>query len=139
MRKGNNEKPVLLLQGNFNETREIALLEINDLPKEIEGEVALDVFGFELKENEAATEARYLIEEGVKGEKLNVYVSSSEIPWHEAESMIEGSYLVVSLKNGENRIVITENRETPSLWGGVVLVVLGIFMLAIILERELRK
>ena len=138
-RKGNNEKPVLLLQGNFNETREIALLEINDLPKEIEGEVALDVFGFELKENEAATEARYLIEEGVKDEKLNVYVSSSEIPWHEAESMIEGSYLVVSLKNGENRIVITENRETPSLWGGVVLVVLGIFMLAIILERELRK
>ena len=115
------------------------MLEINDLPKEIEGEVALDVFGFELKENEAATEARYLIEEGVKDEKLNVYVSSSEIPWHEAESMIEGSYLVVSLKNGENRIVITENRETPSLWGGVVLVVLGIFMLAIILERELRK
>ena len=92
----------------------------------------------QLEESEAATEAHYLIREGVKSENLKVYVGSLEIPWHEAEGIIDGSYLIFSVKNGENMIVVTENKEAVSLWGVVALVVLVVFVIAIVLEKNQR-
>lgn len=136
--KGENEKPILLLQGKFDTTQEVALAEISSLPEEVEGSNVLDAFGFGLEESEAATEAHYLIREGVKSENLKVYVGSLEIPWHEAEGIIDGSYLIFSVKNGENMIVVTENKEAVSLWGVVALVVLVVFVIAIVLEKNQR-
>lgn len=136
--KGEQEKPILLLQGSFRTTQEVAMTELNDLPEELEDADVVDAFGFELKENEAATEARYLMKEGQKGENLRVYLSSPEISWHETESTVDGSYLVFPLKNGENRIVITENKKAVSLWGGVAAMVLVVFGIAIVLEKKQR-
>lgn len=138
-KKGMDEKPVLLLQGDFNTTQEVALIEVDSMPKEADENKVLDVFGFVLKENEKTTGARYLIPKDVKGEDLRVFLQGTDIPWYEAEGIVDGSYLVVSLKNGENQIAILENQTAPSLWGGVILVIVVIFVLAIILERKQNK
>ena len=133
---GRNAKPLLLLQGTFNITEEVALLETDSQPEEFEGRTILDIFGFLLQEKETATGARFLIPEDVKGENLSVYVRSPEVDWHETECSVDGSYLTFSLKNGENQIAIMENQATPSIWIGVAVIVLVIFVVAIILERK---
>ena len=118
-----NEKPLLLLQGSFNMTEEVALIETDSQPEETEGQTLLNVVGFVLQEKEMASGARYLIPEDVKGENLNVYVRSPEIEWHETECSVDGSYLTFELKNGENQIAIIESKVSPSLWGGVAAIV----------------
>lgn len=134
-----NEKPVLLLQGNFNATKEVALIEVDSKPEAVKENEMLESFGFLLKETESATGARYYIPQSVKGEDLRVFVKGPDISWHETECMVDGSYLVFSLKHGENQITILENQTAPSLWGGVALIIAVIFVIAIILERKQNK
>lgn len=135
---GVNKKPLLLLQGNFNVTEEIALVETDSQPEEVEGQTILDSFGFLLQESETATGARFLIPEDVKGKNLIVYVRNAEVEWHETECSVDGSYLIFSLKNGENQIAIMEKQTAPSIWIGVAVIVLVVFVVAIILERKHR-
>ena len=135
---GMSGKPLLLLQGNFNITEEVALVETDGQPEEGEKQTLLDVFGFLLQEKETATGARFLIPEDVEGEKLSVYVRSPETEWQETQCSVDGSYLTFSLKNGENQIAIMENQEAPSIWIGVAVIVLVVFVVAIILERRHR-
>lgn len=131
-----NDKPLLLLQGNFHATEEVALVETDSLPEEAEGQNLLDVFAFVLQEKEMASGARFLIPEEMKGESLSVYVRSPEVEWHETECSVDGSYLAFSLKNGENQIAIMENRSAPSVWFGVAALVVVILVIAIILEKR---
>mgnify|MGYP003304925264 CR=1 FL=1 len=135
--KGKNDKPVLLLQGNFYETQEVALIEAEQPPETANAQNIIDVFGFTLKEKEYATEARYLIPEERKGEQLSVFVRNSEVEWHETECSVDGSYLIFSLKNGENRIAIVENKSAPvSIWAAAAAAVAVVFGAAVILERK---
>lgn len=134
--KSMSGKPLLLLQGAFNTTEEVALVETESQPEVAEGQTLLDTFGFILQEKEVATGARYLITEDVKGENLSVFVRSPEVEWHETECSVDGSYLIFSLKNGENQVAILESKAAPSIWIGVAAVVLVVFVVAIILERR---
>ena len=134
---GKNGKPVLLLQGDFNATEEVALTETQQRPEISKGQNMVDVFGFHLQEKENVTEARYLIPEGMKGEHLSVFVRNSEIEWHEIECSVDGSYLIFPLKNGENQIAIIENKSVSvSIWIAVVAAVVAVFGAAVILERK---
>lgn len=130
------QKPLLLLHGNFSITEEVTLTDADGQPKVAEGQRVLDTIGFAVQEKEMATEARYLIPEGVTGEKLSVCVRSPEIQWHETECKVDGSYLVFSLKNGENQIAVIESKNAPSIWLGVAAVILIVLVIAIILERK---
>ncbi len=133
---GKNEKPLFLLQGTFHVTEEVALIEIDSQPGVAKGQTLLDRFGFVLREKENATGARYLIPDDIKGENLNVYVRSPEIEWHETECSVDGSYLIFTLKNGENQVAIMESKSAPSIWVGVAAIVLVVFVVAVILERR---
>ena len=134
-----NEKPVLLLQGTFDSTREVALVEVDSKPDATKENTVLDSFSFVLAETETATEARYYISKDVNGENIQVFVKGPDISWHETECVVDGSYLVFPLKHGENQIFILENKTAPSLWGGVAFVITVIFVIAIILERKQNK
>ena len=136
--KGDGDKPMLLLQGDFNITDEVALVEIDSEPEVIEEQTLLKTFGFVLQDKEMATGARYLIPKDVKGTHLTVYVRNPESEWHETECSVDGSYLKFALKNGENQIAIVENRIAPSMWLGVAVLVCAIFVAAIVLERKHR-
>ena len=137
--KDKNEKPILLLQGSFNTTEEVALVETGSSPVEEEGQRLLKTFGFVLQKDEVATEARFLIPEDVKGEEIAVLVKSEETDWHMAENIVEGSYVKFVLKNGENQIAIMEYKSAPSIWYGVAVIVAVIFVIAVIVERRVKK
>lgn len=137
--KDKNEKPILLLQGSFNTTEEVALVETGSNPVEEEGQRLLKTFGFVLQKDEVATEARFLIPEDVKGEEIAVLVKSEETDWHMTENTVEGSYVKFVLKNGENQIAIMEYKSAPSIWYGVAVIVAVIFVIAVIVERRVKK
>ena len=134
--KGEDGKPRLLLQGNFNTTEEVALIEIDSEPKLEEGQTLIETVGFTVQNEETATGARYLVSKERKKERLSVFVRSSEVEWHETEATVDGSYLVFQLKNGENQIAVVENQSTLSVWTGVVALVVVILVIAIVLERR---
>ena len=134
--KEEGEKPLLLLHGNFSITQEVALTDAQGQPEISKGQSVLDTVGFSVKEQEMVTQARYLIPEGTKGENLSVCVRSPEILWHETECSVDGSYLVFSLKNGENQIAVIESKTAPSLWYGVAAIILLVFIIAVISERK---
>ena len=133
---GDHKKPLLLLQGTFHRTEEIALIETNSQPVVTERQELVDTFGFVLQEKEMVTGARFLIPADRKGENLSVFVRSPEIEWHETECSVDGSYLTFTLKNGENQIAVVENRAFSSMWGGVAVIVVVVLVIAIILERK---
>lgn len=137
-KKGKDDKPILLLQGNFKETQEIALIETDSKPNGEIDEEFLSIFGFTLAEGETATGARYLIGENVKGENLKVFVRSPEVTWYETQAVVDGSYLVFSLKNGENQIAISESHTESSMWGALVVIV-AVFIIMIIVIRVKKK
>ena len=137
--KDKNEKPILLLQGSFNTTEEVALVEVADSPVEKEEQKLIKAFGFVLQKDEMATEARFMIPEDVKGEDILVFVKSEETDWRITESVVEGSYVKFALKNGENQIAIMECKKAPFLWYGVAAIVAVIFVIAVVVERKLKK
>lgn len=137
--KDKKEKPILLLQGSFHTTEEAALVEVEGSPVEEEGQKLLKTFGFVLQKDEMATQARFLIPEGVKGENIVVFVRSEENDWHKTECTVEGSYVKFDLKNGENQIAIMECKKAPSIWYGVAAIVAVIFVIAVVVERKIKK
>lgn len=106
-------RPVLLVQGSFTEEADLTC-EASDLQPPLEGsQTLLEAWSFAISGAEQITAARLSTPQD-GGDNLRVLLGSQD-GWRQAEHRVEGSYLVVPLENGDNRIALVQEKREYGL------------------------
>lgn len=102
---------ILLVQGVFAENAQLSLTEYDgQIPAE-QSETVLQAWNFSVTEAESVTTARLLLSADCDGDSVKVLVCGSDDVWRETPHSVDGSYLVITLENGDNGIAVLETSD----------------------------
>lgn len=131
-----NGLPILLLEGSFAEGSTAHIAVSAQTPALADKEALLEVWEFTV--GEGATQARFLLPDGIDSGKLKIMVCNAAGEWREASYTQDGSYLVFSLMSGDQGIALISISTNISLWiiVGIILIVLLPFSIILIARKK---
>ena len=134
-----NNKPLLLIMGDFAPGASLVLKEVDSQPDIKENAKILDSLLFSVSGSRKISGARYLLSQEADFAALQVYVHNSDGRWRTISHTLDGSYLVFSLETGDDGIAVVQEQRIEIPWlmiaagAGLLLVV------AIIVVRFVKK
>lgn len=119
-----NGLPILLLEGSFAENATAHIAVSAKSPALANKETLLEVWEFTA--GEGATQARFLLPDGIASAKLKLMVRNAADEWKEVSYSQDGSYLVFPLMSGDQGFALISVTSNVSLWliVGTILIVL---------------
>lgn len=140
---GENNRPIMLIQGTFTKDATVTLSESEKLPVLLENQTIIETWCFTISENEKVTRGRYLIPQDYDPEELYIFMGSENGDWKEVPYSIDGSYMVFELSGEENQIAIVHMNKVipPWLIGGIgiIMSILVILFFVIWIRRRTRR
>ena len=131
------EKPVLLLQGEFEETATVEISQSQQQPVLPEDYRLSEAWDFALSGAKTVTDGRVLIPEGEEAGSWHVLVCLADGSWQERSAQEHGSYLVFSMDGTETAIAVAATEPATWYWyaiGGGVL--LGIVLILLLVKKR---
>lgn len=129
-------KPLLLVQGGFSSDSE---LEIADWEEEIpleKGHTLLKAKSFTVSHCEYLTKLRYCIYDWEAKEQL-LLIRGKDGTWRQAETELDGSYLVAELLEGDNAVAQVQR---PGIhWSIPAVIIAALAVLMAVLARMVKK
>lgn len=126
------KKPQLLIQGGFTSD---SVLEIADWTQEVpleEGQTLVKAKSFAVRDAQELTALRWCIYDQ-EGKNQSLRIRDKDGAWRQPEKVLDGSYLVAELREGDNAVAQIQEAEVP--WTivaacGIALAVVVIFIIA---------
>lgn len=139
-------RPILLLQGDFLGSHEVAVTQLLNYNGLQNGEILLQAWQFSATNSIHLEAGRLINSIDADLEKVKLMVRDQDGIWKEHAYTIDGSYLVFYLADGENALALVQ-RAPQSLFTAEVLIaaligaltVLVIVMICIVVKRKKRK
>lgn len=138
-----NGKPILLLQGDFALGASVKLTALENIPALMDGQKLVQ--GWEVMTEHCLTQraGRVLIPVNVDAEHLSVMVRNKEGQWSQRSHRIDGSYIVFSLSDGDDAVVLVQvpangmTAVTAILLAGTGLLVMAVIVVTcVVLKRQ---
>jgi len=134
-----NNKPVLLITGDFTPGASLVLEEIESQPVIKENAKMLDSLSFSVPGSQNISGARYLLSQEEDSGALQVYVHNSDGSWRAVSHTQDGSYLVFSLESGDDGIAIAQEQRAQIPWLIIAAGASLLLVVAIIVVRVFKK
>jgi len=125
------ERPLILVQGDFTSN---SVLEITDWTEEVpleEGQTLLKAKAFAVSDAKCLRSIRFCIYDWEPDEQ-SLWIRGQNGSWRQPETVLDGSYLVAALQEGDNAVAQIQVPEFPRIYlfaGGAVFSVLLILLL----------
>ena len=118
-----NALPLLLMEGTFASHAYVSAAPSELAPSLSQEEILLE--SWSIQTNALGNSIRFQIPENARGENLQLYICDGEHNWRQAESHLDGSYLVFALQESDTHFCITQTVPMDSsIWILLAVVVL---------------
>ena len=134
-----NGRPVVLVEGVFEETASVDAVTSEEGPVLTEEEILLE--SWRITTGQEATNARLLLPDETDRERLKVYLQGADGQWQEISYHISGSYLVFPINAAEFQVCLVQTQPDMESW--MILAVAGVLLagtvITVLAVRKHRK
>ena len=135
-----NSLPILLLEGSFTENTSVHIGMSSQSPALQEKEALLEAWEFDV--TEGASQARFLLPEGIDVATVKLMVRDANGNWRDVSYTQDGSYLVFSLQAGDAGIALIAVPASISPWviaAGILIVLLPIPIIIAVKKKKAKS
>ena len=128
---GEETKPLMLLQGGFTSQSELTVTEWTDTVPLEEGQTLVKAKAFDVSDAQYVTSLRFCIYDWDGGSQ-SLLIRGSDGSWRNAEAVLDGSYLVAALREGDNAVAQIREPEFPWIYlaaGSVLLATAAVLLI----------